>query len=203
MNRLLLLTCFANHIQFKNETVEVIYCGSGIKISRDKNNYTKISLKDQQVFYKMNVLGGFTFKEEKTGEIDFKKYFHLDWTDDVSVPELIFREKPDEVKREYKKGQKIELGVEDVSSYQLVHKDKVTADFKRTAESAYDFSFSTGFTGSIKKDADGFHSIKFKGISLEAEEDGYKSESKFIISRSKYTDNLLLVLQEDASVLLV
>ena len=194
---------FPNHIQFQNEKFEVIYCGSGITISHDKNNYTKISLKDQQVFYKINVLGGFTFKEEKTGEVDFKKYFYLNWADDISVPELIFHEKPVEIKREYKKGQRIELGVEDVSCYQLIYKDNVTADFTRTKENAYDFSFSTGFTGSIKKDPDGYHSIKFKGISLEAEEDGYKSESKFIISRSKYTDNLLLILQDDANVFLV
>ena len=203
MKKFLLLNCISNHIKFGDENFEVNYCGSGIKISKDQNNFAKISLKDQQVFYKLNVLGGFTFRENNTGEIDYKKYFSLNWDDDMSVPELIFHQMPDEIKRNYQKGHKIELGVEEVSCYHLVYKDNVEADFSRTGENAYDFSFTTGFTGSIKKETDGFHSIKFKGISIDAEKDGYKSESKFIISRSKYTDNLLLVLQDDAIVFLL
>jgi hypothetical protein len=45
--------------------------------------------------------------------------------------------------------------------------------------------------------------LRFKGLRHGAEMDINKSESKFVTSRSKYTDNLVLFLREDALVYLV
>jgi len=44
--------------------------------------------------------------------------------------------------------------------------------------------------------------LKFKGDKLKPGEDDLKSQSKFIVSRSKYTGKLLLFLQENATVIL-
>lgn len=198
--RLLLLSCFATRLEFDGIPFEIIFCSSRITISRDSDNFAIVGLKNQQVPYKANILGGFALKEDTTGEIDYKKYFHIIWEDEYSIPELAFTQQPSKILREYAKGQKIELGVEDADLYHVAYHDGVTADFKRLGEGSYDFEFSTGFTGSFKKEEDGTHSIRFKGLSLDADEDGYKSESKFIISRSKYTNNLLLILQEQALV---
>ncbi|OQX96734.1 hypothetical protein B6I21_00140 [candidate division KSB1 bacterium 4572_119] len=202
MKSLLLLTCSKVCLQFSDVEIFVQYCGEKIKISKDENNYTTISLKNQRVPYKMTMLGGFTFSEEKKGQLNFRKYFTIDWHDDLAIPELIFCLQPDKIRRDYSKGQKIELGIENIRNYHVKYEDEITADFTLSGETGYNFSFSTGFSGSINKDADGTHSIKFKGVRADADEDGYRSESKFIISRSKYTDNLLLILQDNASVFL-
>lgn len=195
-----ILNCFLTTLSFREEEFEILYCNSEITISRDRDNYAVIRLKNQQVPYKATILGGFAFSVEKTGTINYKKYFDIRWEDDVSMPELVFHQKPTKVKREYEKGQKIELGFENVGCYRVVYQDNVTADFSRVGEGVYDFHFSTGFNGSINTEPGGIHTIRFKGYRLDAEEDDYNSESKFIISRSKYTDNLLLILQDRATV---
>ena len=202
MKRLLLLPCFSAHIEFTDIAFDVVQCDAELTISIDEDNYIVVTLVNQQVAYKANILGGFSFSEEVHGEIDYKNYLRIEWPDDQSVPDLVFNIPPVSVNRNYQKGQKIELGIEEVSSYHVVYRDNVTADFIRTGDQAYDFSFSTGFRGNIWKEPDGSHLIRFKGIRLDADEDGYISESKFIISRSKYTDNLILILQDDATVYL-
>ena len=202
MKKLLLLPCFSANIEFPTVTFHVVQCDEVLEISIDDDNYAIITLKNQQVAYKANILGSFSSVEKIVGEIDFKSYFRIDWEDDQTVPELVFRNPPTAVYREYQKGMKIELGIEAVDCYHVHYKDEVTADFIRTGPQAYDFCFSTGFAGNLWKEADGSQLIRFKGIRLDADEDGYTSESKFIISRSKYTDNLTLILQEDARVYL-
>ena len=202
MNNLLLLHGLRVQISFKDSKFKVLYKESKIKIALDESNFVNLSLENQQVSYKATILGGFSLAEEKVGKIDYTEHLMVNWSDDLSAPELVFKKKPIKICRNYKKGQKIELGIEHVSSYHVVYKDDVTADFIKTGENAYNFSFSTGFDGNIWKDSDGSHSIKFKGIRLDAEDDGYNSESKFIISRSKYTDALILILQDDATVYL-
>ena len=193
-----ILNCFSTTLIFDKEEFEILYCNAEITISRDSKNFAVISLKNQQVPYKATILGGFAFSVEKTGEIDYKKFFDIQWEDDLSIPLLIFHQKPTRIKRD--KGQKIELGFEDVTLYRVLYQDNVSADFTRIGEGSYEFNFSTGFRGSINKETDGTHTIRFKGSRWDAEEDGYNSESKFIISRSKYTDNLLLILQDKATV---
>ena len=202
MKRLLLLPCFSAHVQFSDTAFDVVQCDAELTISIDEDNYAVITLVNQQVAYKANILGGFSFSEEIHGEIDYKKYLRVEWPDDQSVPDLVFSTPPLAIYRQYHKGQKIELGIEEVSCYEVVYKDGVKAEFIRTGEQSYDFSFSTGFRGNLWKESDGSHLIRFKGIRLGADEDGYTSESKFIISRSKYTDHLILILQDDATVYL-
>ncbi len=202
MKRLLVLPCFAAHIQFPEISLDVAQCDAVLTISQDEQNYAIVTLKNQQVAYKANILGGFSFAEEIFGELDYKKYFRIQWDDEIDVPELIFTTPPVSIRREYQKGMKIELGIEKVNCYHVVYKDQVTADFSKTGPHAYDFAFSTGFNGNLWMEPDGSHLIRFKGIRLDADEDGYTSESKFIISRSKYTDNLILILQDDATVYL-
>jgi hypothetical protein len=202
MKRLLLLPCFIAHIKFSDTTFNVVQCDAEVSIAIDDDNYAQVTLKNQQVAYKANILGGFSFSEEIVGEIDYKKYLRIEWDDDQAVPELVFQITPESVCREYQKGMKIELGIEMVDCYNVAYKDGVAADFRRTGDHAYDFQFSTGFDGNLWKDPDGSHLVRFKGIRLDADDDGYASESKFIISRSKYTDNLTLILQEDATVYL-
>jgi hypothetical protein len=202
MKRLLLLPCFSAHIQFPKIAFDVVQCDVELTISIDEDNFAIVTLVNQQVAYTANILGGFSFAEKIHGEIDYKKYLRIEWPDDQSVPDLVFKVPPMSVCRQYQKGQKIELGIEEVTCYEVVYKDNVTAKFVRTDEQAYDFSFSTGFRGNLWKDPDGSHLIRFKGIRLDADEDGYTSESKFIISRSKYTNHLILILQDDATVYL-
>ena len=202
MQKLFLKSYSTVFVRFENSEFKIEHRDSNIRIALDENNYAIVSLKNQKVLYKMVTLGGFSLSEEIVGSIDYHNYFLINWDDDQSSPVLNFIQNPLEIRREYLKGQRIELDVENVPCYHVVYKDKVTADFSRVGKNAYDFNFSTGFNGNIRKDPDGSHSIKFRGIRLDAEDDGYDSESKFIISRSKYTDNLILILQEDASVFL-
>jgi hypothetical protein len=155
------------------------------------------------VTYKTEILGGFTFSEKMVGEINYKNYFRIEWPNDQAIPELVFKIIPVSIQREYKKGMNLEFGIEDVQCYQVMYEDDVIAKFNKKSDQAYDFFFSTGFDGSFWKDQDGSHLIRFKGLSQYAELDDYNNESKFIISRSKYTDNLILILREDALVRLV
>ncbi len=197
-----LLNCFATRIGFEDAEYEIIYCSSAIKIALNEENYAVVTLKNQQVPYKATILGGFALQIQKAGHIEYPHHFNIVWLDEWSTPELIFYKNPVKILREYEKLQKIELGIEDFSQYNVVYADGVTADFTRTAPGAYEFSFSTGFHGSFVKETDGTHTVRFKGMPIEKDEDKYNSESKFIISRSKYTNNLLLILQDKATVTL-
>ena len=200
MNRLPLLNDTTLHLRYPEREFSVEYLNPILRIVQDRESRATIRLKNQSVSYKATILGGFSTSEELQGEIEYRKFFLVDWHDDHSLPELLFHKRPQEISREYHKLQKIELGLERVGSYHVAYKDGVTADFTHTGPEAWDFHFSTGFPGSVLKEPDGSHTIRFKGLRLAAEEDGYDSESKFIITRSKYSNNLILILQEDATV---
>ncbi len=202
IKKMLLFPSFSARIKFSDIAFNVVLRDNVLTISIDDHRYVDITLKNQQVAYKANILGGFSLSEKTVGDINYQNYFRIDWDDELLTPDIIFSIEPLEIKREYKKGQKLELDIEAVGSYHVVYKDGVTADFIHTGEHAYDFSFSTGFHGNFWQDSDGTHSIRFKGIRLDADEDGYSSESKFIFSRSKYTDHLILIMQDDATVYL-
>ena len=200
MTNLPLLNCFLSTLYFGEKAFKVIYCMSAIKIALDEDNFAVITLKNQQVPYKATILGGFAFTVKTSGTINYRNYFDVAWPDEWAPPEMIFYKRPDKIIREYNKGQKIELGIENILEYHVEYQDGVTANFTRTEPGAYEFSFSTGFCGSFKKEDDGTHSIRFKGLPLDADEGVYTSESKFIISRSKYTNNMVLILQDKATV---
>jgi hypothetical protein len=104
------------------------------------------------------------------------------------------------VERRYEKGQAIELGLEDVSEYRVVYRDGVEASFRHRDEGGFDFSFSTGFQGSFWKEPDESVTLKFKGDLLEPTAEAERSRSKFIVSRSKYSGNLILILEDAATV---
>jgi hypothetical protein len=174
-----------------------------LTVQIDESNFAEIRLTNQQVTYKTEILGGFTLSEKMVGEINFRDFFRIEWPNDQSIPELTFKLIPISIQREYKKGMNLEFGIEDVQCYQVMYEDDVIAKFHKTRDQAYEFNFSTGFDGSFWKDRDGSHLIRFKGLNQTAELDDYTNESKFIISRSKYTDNLILILTEDAIVRLV
>jgi len=196
-----LVDCLTTHVKFGDERFSIMCCKSKTRIERDSENFAIITLINQEVPYKATILGGYALSEEITGEVNYKKWFHITWEDEDSMPSLVFHQAPSEIKREYEKGQKIELGIEDVRHYHVIYQDEITADFIRKTPGEYDFFFSTGFSGSIRKDTDGTHSIQFKGIPVDPEDD-HRSESKFILTRSRYSDNLLLVLQDKATVLI-
>jgi len=203
MKSIPLVNCRATRLVFSGQTFDITRSRNRIKLSIDPDNYVVIGLKDRQVPYKATILGSFILsQEERKGLIDYSKYMSIHWEDDHSIPELFFIETPREIIRTYDKGKYIELGVEDVSLYQVTYGDGVKADFERQDERSFKFSFSTGFYGSFTEQADGSYTLTFKGDRLEPGEDDYSSQSKFIVSRSKLTGKLLLILQDDATVCL-
>jgi len=200
ISKILLVDCDTMTLAFDAIEYEITFRDNSIKISRDGDNYVTISLVNQQVSYKATILGGFALNEERTGELDYLKYFFIEWDDDMSIPLLHFRMAPASISRVYSKHQKIEIGIEDIKRYRVVYRDGVEAEFERDDKGGFCFSFSTGFYGSFRREPDGAYSMTFKGDKLKAGEDGYDSQSKFIVTRSKYTGNLLLILEDDATV---
>ncbi len=190
------------YLTFSDLKLSVEFLNEKITISNDRENYTEINLVNQQTASKASIIGSYAPSEKTFGKSDYKEYFFVEWSSETVDPELHCYKTPDRISREYIKGQKIELGIEPVKCYHVHYEDGVKADFRNTGSESYDFEFSTGFSGSIKRDEDGYHYIKFKGIRWDADKDDYDSESKFLITRSKYSDNLILVLQDNASVLL-
>jgi len=200
ISKILLVDCNMLTIAFGAIEFEITYGSNTIKISRDSENYVSISLVNQQVSYKATILGGFALNEERTGELDYLRYFFIEWDDDMSIPLLHFRMAPTSISRIYSKHQKIEIGIEDIRRYHVVYRDGVEAEFERGDKGGFCFAFSTGFYGTFSREPDGAYTMTFKGDKLKAGEDGYDSQSKFIVTRSKYTGNLLLILEDDATV---
>jgi hypothetical protein len=198
-----LVSCKRTTITMSDRTYEVIFRDNMIRISENDNSYSMIRLKSQQVAYKATILGSIVLEEKKQGDINFQRHFTVNWENEVSFPELEFRDTPRALSRRYTAGQSIELGLEDLPQYQVIYDDGVEAVFTRDGSRDFSFSFSTGFYGTFHKDADDSFTLKFKGDRLKGDEEGYTSQSKFIVSRSKYTGNLLLVLQEGATVNLI
>jgi hypothetical protein len=194
--------CRAMTLAFGSTRFEVRLCDARLRIARDDQNFAVLTLKDQRVAYKVQLLGSVVLEEVVTGQVDWRSYFSVRWDDDLSAPELHFVHPPTRIVRAYAKGQAIELGLEPVSQYEVRYADGVEALFERGPDHGFIFRFSTGFAGSFWKEPDGSWVLRFKGNRLSAEDDGSHAQSKFIVSRSKFTDNLLLYLQEDAQVTL-
>ncbi len=187
---------------FEDARFEITYRDTFVKIESDPENHAILRLKDQKVSYKATLLGGFTLAEEKKGNIDYSKYLSIEWEDDFSLPRLHFERQPMEITRRHKEGQWIELGSENVAQYRVVYRDGVEASFDRKEDGCFVFSFSTGFYGAFQEEPDGSYTLTFKGDRLKPGEDNFRSQSKFIVSRSKYTGKLLLVFQDEAVVYL-
>jgi len=194
-----LAKCEATILNFPDNEFRVTYTNNLIKILVDEDNYVTVGLKDQHVAYKARLLGGMVLEEEEWGDVDFEGSFRIDWEDEMDLPALMLQRPAADITREYVRGQWIELAIEVVSVYHVVYGDGVEASFERV-NGGFDFSFSTGFYGSFWREANDSYTIKFKGDRLKSDENAYHSQSKFIVSRSKYSGNLLLVLQDEARV---
>lgn len=202
LSGVLLVECLSSALEFGDATFEVICAGGEVTISRDAGNKVVISQKSGLYGSESSIEGGVVLAEEKTGDAGYDKYFSLHW-DEVSLPELKLTATPTKVERRYGKGQSIELGLEDVSEYGVVYRDGVKATFRHREAGGFDFSYSTGLAGSFWKEPDGGHTLKFKGELIEPTEEAERSRSKFVVSRSKYSGNLILILEDDATVLLL
>ena len=104
--RLLLLHCADVDLHYSQVNYRVRYCDSGVRISLDDDNYQIITLKNQQVSYKATILGGYSQEVEVVGSIEFKELFIVNWEDEKQVPELIFLQPPNEIRRKVPKGKK-------------------------------------------------------------------------------------------------
>lgn len=197
-----LLNCFPTVVEFGDTVFETMYCRDEIKVSLDEENVAVITLKNQRVPIEDAIADDFALSIKKSGNIDYQSYFDIKWPDELSVPELVFYREPSQIHRHYEKGQWIELGIEPVSGYDVAYQDGVGARFFQSVPGFWEFHFSTGFHGSFKKEEDDSYVIRFKGSRLEHGEEEINSQSKFIITRSKYTNHLLLILQENAEVTL-
>jgi hypothetical protein len=202
INKIHLVSHCTTSITFLDSVYEISCLGNTFKVAKDPENFVELKLVNQHIASKAAIMGGYAISEEKTGNIDYLRHFSVDWEDELCIPELYFNESPSEIARSYKKGQKIELGIERVSHYHVVYADGVEAHFKRKEDKGFSFEFSTGFYGTFQEFFDGSYTLTFKGDRLAPGEDDYSSQSKFVVTRSKYTGKLLLILQEDAVVYL-
>jgi hypothetical protein len=199
LSSVLLVECLATTLEFDDARFEVTTSGDTITVARDARNKVVVRQKSGLYESESSIEGGVVLAEEKTGDAGHERYFSLHW-DEESLPELKLTAAPTKVQRRYEKGQSIELGLEEVTEYGVVYRDGVEATFRRGEASGFDFSFSTGFRGSFWKDLEGSYTVKFKGERLEPGEEAERSRSKFVISRSKYSGNLLLILVDGATV---
>lgn len=202
INKIHLVSHCTTSVTFPDSVYEISCNGNTFKVAKDTDNFVELSLVNQHIASKAAIMGGYAISEAKTGDIDYMRHFSVDWEDEMSIPQLYFNESPREITRRYTKGQKIELGIESVSHYHVVYADGVEAHFKRREGKGFSFDFSTGFYGTFQEHFDGSYTLTFKGDRLGPGEDDYSSQSKFIVTRSKYTGKLLLILQEDAVVYL-
>jgi hypothetical protein len=199
LNSVLLVECLSTTLEFGDTTLDVSRAGGEVTIVRDPKNKVVIRQKSGLYGSESSIEGGVVLAEEKTGHVGYEKYLSVHW-DEVSLPELKLSTAPVKVERRYEKGQAIELGLEDVSEYRVVYRDGVEASFRHRDEGGFEFSFSTGFQGSFWKEPDESFTLKFKGDLLEHTADAERSRSKFIVSRSKYSGNLILILEDAATV---
>ena len=196
------MNCRFTRVAFEEASFDIRFQDNVITINQGEGRCATVTLVNQQAASKASIIGGFALSEEKKGGINYGKYFSIDWEDDLSAPVLGFLKPPREIVRTYDKGQWMELGVEEISRYHVAYRDGVEADFERQDRDGFRFTFSTGFRGSFWREADGSYMLNFKGDRLKPGEDDYRSQSKFIVSRSKFTNKLLLILQDEAFVTL-
>lgn len=198
--RLRLIPAIATELRFDGGRFSVTFDDSLLRVARDDDNFAVLRLVNQQVSYKATILGGFALMEDRTGEVGYADFFLVDWEDDGSMPELVFQVPPVEVRRRYPAGHSVELCCDCVHRFHVAYGDGVTADFTRNRQGGYDFAYSTGFSGRFWTGEDDTVTLTFKGDLLSSDADAARAQSKFIVSRSKYTGNLLLLLAEPAEV---
>lgn len=202
MSGVRLVDCQGTTVKFTDAVFDLTSRGNTVKIAKDPEAYAIVTMNSHEVPYESRVAEEREQSIRRTGNIDYENYFTVVWDDSQSLPELAFRSPPQEVTRTYVKGQAIELGLGPETEYRMRYRDGVEATFTRLKKTTigFEFAFSTGFYGSFWQDPDGTTTVRFKGDRLDVDEDALHSQSKFVVSRSKYTGNLLLILQDDATV---
>lgn len=195
-----LVSCLGTTLSFDDAVFQLSRQPDGIRIAVDDANFSIVRRVPQRVPCEGELLDALIPQESRVGAVDYSRYFIIDWDDEASLPRVTFTAPPRAVERRYARGQSIELGLEDVNRYRVRYRDGVEADFERVDPQRFEFQFSTGFYGSFWKDPDGSYTLRFRGDRMEPTEDAQRSQSKFIVSRSKYSGNLLLILQDDAVV---
>ena len=197
-----LVSCADTTLSFDDAVFQLSTLRGCVRIALDDSNYSIVRRLPQRVPCEGKMAGDFVPHESREGAIDYERYFILDFEDEVSLPRVTFTASPRMVERRYVRGQSIELGLEDVNRYQVLYRDGVLAEFVQITPHRFEFRFSTGFYGSFWKDPDGSYTLRFRGDRMEPAEDPHCSQSKFIVSRCKYSGNLLLILQDEAVVTL-
>ena len=189
-------------VSFDDVTFQLTFLEDEVRVAVDDDNYALVRHGSQAVPMEAGIREDEVLEEERCGEIDYRHYFLVDWEDAMSLPELTFRIPPREVARHYAAGQSVELGLEEAASHRVVYCDGVEAVIERTGDAAFRFEFSTGFRGGFWRDPDGSYTLQFRGDCLDEPEEAGRMQSKFIVSRCKYSGNLLLILRDDATVYL-
>ncbi len=187
-------------IHYQEKKFNLYFQNNEVVIKESEEDYAIVSLKSQHVAYKATLLGGFVMDEKKVGKPSYQSFFTIFWDDELAMPELFFSISPKKITRNYSKGQYIELDVERVPRYNIKYEDNVEACIERSSNRGYEFQFNTGFYGEFWREKGGSYHIVFQGDKLKPGEEVQNSQSKFIVSRSKYTDNIILYVQEDAVV---
>lgn len=198
--RLRMLPDVVTTVVFDDVAFQVSARRDQVRISVDPESWVVLRQRTQTLPAEAAILDSELLVEERSGDVDYQSYMLVDWEDCMSLPFLSFAVPPLEIVRQYARGQSIELGIEDVACYTVTYRDGVQARFQRTGPCTFEFEYSTGFRGSCWRDSDGWCNLRFRGDRLEPDADRGESQSKFIISRCKYSDNLLLVFQDDATV---
>jgi hypothetical protein len=200
LRRVYLVSDVATNVAFEDATFQVAVDAGEVRVAVDEDNYATVRHRSLAIPLRTAIQERELVEEERSGDIDYAPYFLVDWEDEMSLPMLTFQQPPIDVARRYSAGQSIELGLEDVEHYRVSYADGVEAVFERTDDGAFRFEFSTGFEGGFWRDPDGSYTLRFRGDRLGSPEEAQHSQSKFIVSRSKYSGNLLLILQDDAVV---
>lgn len=195
-----LVRCEGTTVAFEDASFTVTSHGDEVRVSGDPTNYALVTAATETVPYESTVGASIAVNEERFGNIDYASYFVVQWDDELGLPSLLFRRPPRLIERSYAAGQAMEFGIEEAGHYHIRYRDGVEADFARSSPDRIEFSFSTGFYGSCRKEPDGSCLLRFRGDKLKPSEEAHQSQSKFIVSRSKYTGNLLLILQDAATV---
>ncbi len=197
-----LVPCEATILSFADVSFELRSQGQGIRIAGDGADFAEVHPENHSVPSESSVADGIISAGSRHGAIPYERYFLVDWEDHVAHPQVTFTVPPARVIRRFAEHGALELGLEDVTRYRVTYDDGVEAVIDRVGPASYRIVFSTGLTGAFWKDADGSYTMRFRGDRLGPSEEASRSQSKFIVSRCKYSGNLLLLLQEPASVAL-
>ncbi len=202
LQQIRLMPCQTTVLQFEDAHFELRPQGAGLCIAGEGEGSVELHPENHSVPSECDVADLLVSAGAHGGAVPFERYFLVDWDDQLAPPQVTFTAAPARVVRRFAGGGALELGLEDVARYRVTYEDGVEAVVDRVGAASYRIVFSTGLTGAFWKDPDGSYTVRFRGDRLTADEEASRSQSKFIISRCKYSGNLLLLLQEPASVAL-